>query len=30
MTVKRLVFIRPGETDWNKLGRWQGWVSDSA
>ncbi len=27
MTVKRLVFIRPGETDWNKLGRWQGWVS---
>ena len=26
MTVKRLVFIRPGETDWNKLGRWQGWV----
>lgn len=27
MTVKRLVFIRPGETDWNQLGRWQGWVS---
>lgn len=27
MTVKRLVFIRPGETDWNHLGRWQGWVS---
>jgi broad specificity phosphatase PhoE len=26
-TVKRIVFIRPGETDWNKLGRWQGWVS---
>ena len=28
MTVKRIVFIRPGETDWNKLGRWQGWVSN--
>ncbi|HVU14385.1 MAG TPA: histidine phosphatase family protein [Phototrophicaceae bacterium] len=27
MTVKRIVFIRPGETDWNRLGRWQGWVS---
>ncbi|MBI1258110.1 MAG: hypothetical protein GC204_11620 [Chloroflexi bacterium] len=27
MTVKRIVFIRPAETDWNKLGRWQGWVS---
>jgi broad specificity phosphatase PhoE len=26
-TVKRIVFIRPGETDWNKLGRWQGWVA---
>ncbi len=25
--VKRIVFIRPGETDWNKLGRWQGWVN---
>ncbi|MEO8396264.1 MAG: histidine phosphatase family protein, partial [Chloroflexota bacterium] len=28
MTVKRIVFIRPGETDWNKQGRWQGWVSN--
>ncbi len=27
MTVKRIVFIRPGETDWNRYGRWQGWVS---
>jgi broad specificity phosphatase PhoE len=27
MTVKRIVFIRPGETDWNRQGRWQGWVS---
>ncbi len=27
MTVKRIVLIRPGETDWNRLGRWQGWVS---
>lgn len=27
MTVKRIVFIRPGETDWNQQGRWQGWVS---
>ncbi len=27
MAVKRLVFIRPGETDWNRLGRWQGWVN---
>lgn len=27
MTVKRVIFIRPGETDWNKLGRWQGWVA---
>jgi len=26
MTVKRIVFIRPGETDWNKQERWQGWV----
>jgi broad specificity phosphatase PhoE len=23
----RLVFIRPGETTWNQLGRWQGWVA---
>jgi len=27
MTVKRIVFIRPGETDWNQQGRWQGWVN---
>lgn len=26
MTLKRLIFIRPGETDWNLTGRWQGWV----
>ena len=26
MVVKRVVFIRPGETDWNKIGRWQGIV----
>lgn len=27
MTLKRVLFIRPGETDWNLLGRWQGWVA---
>ncbi len=27
MTVKRVIFIRPGETDWNRLVRWQGWVA---
>ena len=27
MTVKRIVLIRPGETEWNRQGRWQGWVS---
>jgi probable phosphoglycerate mutase len=27
MTVKRVILIRPGETDWNKQGRWQGWVA---
>lgn len=26
MAVKRVVFIRPGETEWNKIGRWQGIV----
>jgi probable phosphoglycerate mutase len=27
MTVKRVIFIRPGETDWNRDARWQGWVA---
>ncbi|GAB4320610.1 MAG: histidine phosphatase family protein [Phototrophicales bacterium] len=27
MPLRRLVFIRPGETDWNLVGRWQGWVA---
>jgi broad specificity phosphatase PhoE len=27
MTVKRVIFIRPGETDWNQHVRWQGWVA---
>jgi len=27
MAIKRVLFIRPGETDWNKIGRQQGWVS---
>jgi phosphoserine phosphatase len=27
MTVKRVIFIRPGETDWNRDLRWQGWVA---
>jgi broad specificity phosphatase PhoE len=27
MAVTRVVFIRPGETDWNRDGRWQGWVA---
>lgn len=26
MTIKRVILIRPGETEWNKLGRWQGLV----
>lgn len=26
MTVNRVILIRPGETDWNRQGRWQGWV----
>lgn len=27
MIVKRVIFIRPGETDWNAEGRYQGWVA---
>lgn len=27
MSVNRIVLIRPGETEWNKLGRWQGTVA---
>ncbi|MEZ4666638.1 MAG: histidine phosphatase family protein [Anaerolineae bacterium] len=27
MTVKRVIFIRPGETDWNRDLRFQGWVA---
>ncbi len=27
MPVKRVIFIRPGETEWNRLGRQQGWVA---
>ncbi|MEQ8677525.1 MAG: histidine phosphatase family protein [Aggregatilineales bacterium] len=27
MALKRVMFIRPGETDWNLNGRWQGWVA---
>ncbi len=27
MTVKRIILIRPGETEWNRQGRWQGWVA---
>jgi broad specificity phosphatase PhoE len=25
--IRRIIFIRPGETDWNRGGRWQGWVA---
>ena len=25
--VKRVILIRAAETDWNRLGRWQGWVA---
>ncbi|MCU0510979.1 MAG: histidine phosphatase family protein [Anaerolineae bacterium] len=27
MSSKRVIFIRPGETRWNRLGRWQGQVA---
>jgi broad specificity phosphatase PhoE len=27
MTVRRIILIRPGETAWNRDGRWQGWVA---
>lgn len=27
MAIKRFILIRPGETDWNRNGRWQGWVA---
>lgn len=27
MNIKRIIFIRPGETDWNLHDRWQGWVA---
>lgn len=27
MTVKRVILIRSGETDWNHHERWQGWVA---
>lgn len=27
MAVNRVILIRPGETDWNRQGRWQGWVA---
>ncbi|MBK8134682.1 MAG: histidine phosphatase family protein [Chloroflexi bacterium] len=26
MTIKRVIFVRPGETDWNFSERWQGWL----
>ncbi|MDZ4768671.1 MAG: histidine phosphatase family protein [Chloroflexota bacterium] len=27
MSVRRIIFFRPGETNWNREGRWQGWVA---
>jgi broad specificity phosphatase PhoE len=29
MTVNRVILIRPGETEWNRHRRWQGWVASS-
>jgi broad specificity phosphatase PhoE len=29
VTVNRVILIRPGETDWNRQGRWQGGVASS-
>jgi broad specificity phosphatase PhoE len=26
MNIKRVIFVRPGETDWNFSERWQGWL----
>lgn len=26
MDIKRVIFVRPGETDWNFAERWQGWL----
>jgi len=26
MTFKRIIFVRPGETNWNQIDRWQGWL----
>lgn len=27
MSIKRVIFIRPGETAWNRIGRWQGQIA---
>lgn len=27
MQIKRIIFTRSGETEWNRLNRWQGWVA---
>ena len=26
MSIKRVIFVRPGETEWNYAERWQGWL----
>lgn len=26
MQIRRVIFIRPGETEWNRQNRWQGWL----